>query len=378
MSLRLGLFYPNALSIHVMSAEVTAANLDLLDFDTHRQVARAAEEIGLDYMFLADAWGPFGPKARAARVQDPVLLSPLLGMHLLASTTRIRCITTVHTTWFHPLVVARMGAALDAMSKGRWGINIVTGSGFAEYLDPDLFGRFSHDERYEYAEEIAEVLTQAWSQDRIEFDGKHLHMSGQLVGPFTAQQKRPLIVSAGASDAGRQFAGRYADYIFMPGRTPQPEIDQRLTDIRRIASGHGRAADAVKLQMHASIVVREKAEEAKAISDWVADNVDLGITAEYLNAVRGNISTYDEVYRSLGDLNLRQVGSVAGARKIHGSADEVAEHIEMLHRKFGCDGIAMTLPVWKPEEIRRLGALLLPRLRRMGIWQHPESRDWSW
>ncbi len=69
---------------------------------------------------------------------------------------------------------------------------------------------------------------------------------------------------------------------------------------------------------------------------------------------------------------------MAGARKIHGSADEVAEHIETLHRKFGCDGIAMTLPVWKPEEIRRLGALLLPRLQRMGIWQHPESRDWSW
>src|ERR1700733_7064206 len=120
MSLRLGLFYPNALSIHVMSGEVTAANLDVLDFDTHRQVAQAAEEIGLDYMFLADAWGPFGPKARAARVQDPALLSPLLGMHLLGSTTRIRCITTVHTTWFHPLVVARMGAALDAMSTGRW------------------------------------------------------------------------------------------------------------------------------------------------------------------------------------------------------------------------------------------------------------------
>jgi FMNH2-dependent dimethyl sulfone monooxygenase len=378
MSLRLGLFYPNSLSIHVMSGAVTAANLDLLDFETHRQVAQAAEEIGLDYLFLADAWGPFGPQSRDAGVQDPILLSPLLGMHLLASTTRIRCITTVHTTWFHPLVVARMGAALDAMSHGRWGINIVTGSGFAEGLDADLFGGLSHDQRYCYAEEIVQVLTQAWSQDRIEFAGEHLRVSGQLVGPLTAQQPRPLIVSAGASDAGRQFAGRYADFIFMPGRTPQQDIERRLTDIRQIAVEHGRAADAVKLQMHASVVVRERAEDARAFSEWIAENVDLGMTAEYLNGVRGNISTYDEVYRSLGELNLRQVGSVAGSRKIHGSAEEVADHIEMLHHRFGCDGIAITLPVWKPEEIHRLGELLLPRLERKGIWQHPSTRGFSW
>lgn len=42
MSIRLGLFYPNARSVHVGSAAVAAANLDVLDFETHRKVAQVA------------------------------------------------------------------------------------------------------------------------------------------------------------------------------------------------------------------------------------------------------------------------------------------------------------------------------------------------
>jgi len=378
MSLRLGLFYPNAASIHVMSAEVIARNPDVLAFDTHRQVARAAEEIGLDYLFLADAWGPYGPKSRQAGVQDPILLSPLLAMHLLASTERIRCITTIHTAWFHPLAIARLGGALDAMSNGRWGVNLVSGSGFAEGLAPDLFEGLDHDRRYEHAAETVEVLTRAWSGETIDFAGKHFRIKGQLVGPRPVQQLRPLIVSAGASDAGRQFAGRYADYIFMPGRTPLEEVVRRVGDIRRIGRECGRPADAIKLQMHASLVVRETAAEAEEVSAAISDTVDLDITAEYLNGVRGNISTYDEVYRSLGELQLRQIGSVAGSRRVHGGADDVADHIEMLHHRFGCDGIAFTLPVWSPEEIRRIGELVLPRLEAKGIWSPPRRRGWGW
>ncbi|HVC54167.1 MAG TPA: hypothetical protein VND87_19280 [Stellaceae bacterium] len=124
--------------------------------------------------------------------------------------------------------------------------------------------------------------------------------------------------------------------------------------------------------------MRETAAEAEALSAHIADTVDLGITAEYLNGVRGNISTYDEVYRSLGELQLRQVGSVAGSRRVHGSADQVADHIEMLHRSFGCGGIALTLPVWDPEEIFRFGELVLPRLEAKGIWTPPASRGWGW
>jgi FMNH2-dependent dimethyl sulfone monooxygenase len=69
---------------------------------------------------------------------------------------------------------------------------------------------------------------------------------------------------------------------------------------------------------------------------------------------------------------------VAGSRKIHGDADEVADHIEMLHHKFGCDGIAVTFPVWNPEEVKNFGELVMPRLEAKGIWTAPETRGYGW
>jgi FMNH2-dependent dimethyl sulfone monooxygenase len=378
MSIRLGLFYPNASSVHIKSRSVVAANLDLLDFATHTKVAQAAEEIGLDYMFLADAWAPYGPNSRNSGVMDPILLSPMLGLHLLAATKRIRCITTIHTSWFHPLVIARMGGALDAMSNGRWGVNLVTSDGGADNLAPDFFGKVDHNQRYERASEMVEILIQAWSQDTIDYTGQHFRIHGQLVGPRTRQQPRPLIVSAGASDAGRAFAGRYADYIFMPGRTAVEELTFRLSDIRRIAHESRRPADAIKLQMHVSLVVRETAAEAREVSERYAATIDRDITAEYLAGIRGKSTTYDDIYRSLGDADFRQIGLVSGANKVHGGADEVADQIETLHRQFGCDGLAITLPIWSPEEIRRVGELVLPRLQAKGIWAPPHTRNWSW
>lgn len=379
MSLRVGLFYPNSKSVHVMSPAVTAKVPDLLSYETHTKLAQAAEAARLDYAFMADGWGSMGPRSREMGYMDPALVTPMLANVLLAATKRLRCITTIHTTLFHPLLVARMGGMLDAMSGGRWGINVVTGAGFGETLDRELFGNLSSEQRYERAGEMMEILKKVWSQDgEIKHRGRYFDLDGWLVGPHPVQKPTPLIVSAGASDAGREFAGRYGNYIFMPGRTPLEELKKRFDDIRRIAVGHGRPADAVKLQMHVSVVVRETKKEAQEYSDWIADTVDLEGVVEYLNGVRTGISTYDDIYRSLGELQMRQVGSVAGSRRIHGDADEVADHIEMLHHKFGCDGIAITFPVWNPEEVKNFGDLVLPRLEAKGIWVEPEKHGFSW
>jgi FMNH2-dependent dimethyl sulfone monooxygenase len=376
MSLRLGLFYPNARTIHAISGAVAAKNPDVLDMATHVAVAQAAEEIGLDYLFLADAWGYYGEHTNRIELQNPMLMAPILAAALIPATKRIRLITTIHTAWFHPVQFIRVGGALDALSGGRWGMNMVSGSGFADQLTggPTL----DHDARYELAAEFMEIVTQFWSTGQIDLQGKYFQIKGTLVGPRTVQQPRPLVVSAGASAAGRRFAGRYADYIFMPGRTPLGECLERVGEIRRLANEAGRPGDAIKMQMHASIAVRETDAEAKAYSEWIAANVDLHGVADYLNAVRANITTYDDIYTSLGELQMRQIGSVSGARKIHGGPEQVADGIEKLVKEFGCAGVAVTLPIWTPEEIRRFGQLVLPVLERRGLWTHPRTRGFTW
>lgn len=72
-SLRLGLFYPNTPSIHVTSRVVADTNPDALSLATHKRIAAASEEIGLDYVFIADRWAPYGPESTTAHHQDPML-----------------------------------------------------------------------------------------------------------------------------------------------------------------------------------------------------------------------------------------------------------------------------------------------------------------
>lgn len=378
MSVRLGLFYPNARSVHALSGAIAASNPDVCDLDAHVAVAQAAEAVGFDYLFAMDAWGPFGPQSTAVEVMDPMLLAPVLAASLFSSTRHIRFITTVHTSWFHPLQLARLGGTLDTLSKGRWGMNVVSGDGFAGKLQGAPSAELDHDARYVRAAETIEILTQAWSNGCIDFDGEHFSIHGALVGPRTRQHPRPLVVGAGASDAGIQFAGRYADFVFMPGRTPLHECRRRMDAIRAVAGRNGRNGNDVRLQMHASVLVRETDAEAQAASKALEEAVDLPIVAEYLNAVRTSISTYDDIYAAMGDLEMRKIGSVSGARRVHGGPAQVADEIETLVTAFGCSGIAVTLPVWSPTEIHRFGRLVLPVLEARGLWRHPRTRDWSW
>ena len=379
MSLRIGLFYPNFYADHALSGVVARANMKLEDFSTHQAVARACEDARLDYVFMADGYAPYGEKSHAAMIRDPLLMAPLLAMTVLGATRRLRCITTLHTSWHHPLTIARMGATLDSMSGGRWGVNIVTGGGsFGPPLDPDFIGRFGHDERYDRAAEAMEIIAQAWSGKPVDFSGEYFEVHGQVVHPVPVQQPRPLVVSAGASDAGRAFAGRYADYTFLPGRTQKDELMRRVADMRRVAADNGRGDEAIRVQIHASVCVRETEEEAREYSDWVAESVDLDLVVEYLNAVRAQISTYDDIYAQMGELQMREIGSVSGTRRIHGSADAVADEIEMLYRDYGASGLVITLPIWSPDEIRLLGTLLMPRLAERGIWEPPKARGHGW
>ncbi len=378
MSIRLGYFYPNARSVHALSGAIAARNGDIGDLETHVAMARAAEEVGFDYLFMMDAWAPFGPESTAGEVMNPMLLAPILAAAMFSATRRIRFITTIHTSWFHPLQIARIGAALDTLSGGRWGMNVVSGDGFASKIEGAPPNALDHDARYGRAAETVEILTQAWSTGRVDFAGEHFTIRGEITGPGTVQQPRPYLVGAGASSAGIGFSGRYADLVFIPGRTPLADCRRRLDAIRATASAHGRPAGSVAMQMHASVIVRETAAEAEAKSQRLEEAVDLAIVAEYLNSVRGSISTYDDIYAQMGDLEMRKIGAVSGARRLHGDAEQVADEIGDLATTYGCDGIAVTLPVWSPEEIRRFGALLLPALAARGLWSHPRTRGWAW
>lgn len=227
--LSFGHFFPTGRTNFLYSDEAARRVPDLTS-ENLISLARTAEEVGFDSLFIADNWSGHQRVAEEFGHQSPAYHASLLAMAILSSTNHIGVISTLHTTHHKPAHVARMGATLDAFSKGRWGWNVVTGFSADEAA---LFGEefIEHDHRYTMAAEFVDIVLQLWEQhEPIDVDGKFYRTRGRIKLPRPAQQPHPLLVSAGASPAGIEFASRYCDQLvtLATGEDQLRTLDEKL------------------------------------------------------------------------------------------------------------------------------------------------------
>ena len=153
---------------------------------------------------------------------------------LAAVTEHIGLVATASTTFNEPYHVARKFASLDHISGGRAGWNMVTTANPHAALNFGLEEHVEHDERYRRAREFFDVVTGLWDsfaddafirdvESGIYFDPDKLHVLNHkgehlsVRGPLNIArpiQGWPVIVQAGASEAGRQIAAETAEVVF--------------------------------------------------------------------------------------------------------------------------------------------------------------------
>jgi len=256
-------------------AKFGSENLPLL-----RRIVASAERGKFDFVFLADALNT-GLDAHPGMM---VRLEPLTLLAALAMVTdRIGLGATVSTTYSEPYNVARAFASLDHISGGRAAWNVVTGS------SPDAAANFSrnehppHAERYAMAAEFLQVVKGLWDSwddgaivgDKATgtfADPAKLRVLGhhgrfyQVRGPLNITrppQGHPVIMQAGASDAGRDFAAATAEVVF----TAQGDLDEALAfarDLRARTAAAGRPIDAIRILPGINPVIGRTEAEAKA------------------------------------------------------------------------------------------------------------------
>src|SRR5712691_6431741 len=149
-------------------------------------------------------------------------------------TERIGLVATGSTTFDAPYHIARRFASLDHISNGRAGWTIVTTSNPDAALNFGMEEHMEHGERYARAREFYDVVTGLWdgwaddafirdADNGIYFDPDKLHVlehKGKYLsvrGPLNIArpiQGWPVIVQAGASEAGRQLAAETAEAVF--------------------------------------------------------------------------------------------------------------------------------------------------------------------
>ncbi|WP_292766613.1 NtaA/DmoA family FMN-dependent monooxygenase [Microbacterium sp. UBA3486] len=254
------------------------------DADILRRIAREGEDAGLDYLFFGD-WLATGPDLE---FRDPYLLAridPVSAVLFLAGvTSRIGLIATVNTTYADPYTTARSLASLDVLTRGRAGINLVTG---AEPRAAGNHGREAHadnDSRYDRAEEFVEALRRLWDSwgedawiadaDRgvlidpealraADLRGTQVRVTGPLNVARPPQGQIP-IVHAGTSPRSRALAAAEADLALTAAPTLADAIATRRL-LRDIAAESGRSPDALKVIAPVLPVVADTDADARRI-----------------------------------------------------------------------------------------------------------------
>jgi long-chain alkane monooxygenase len=382
-------------------------------------LARTAERGKLDAVFLADVIGVYdvygGNPDTAIRTgaQAPTL-DPFPVVPLMAAVTEhLGFGVTATLTYERPYLLARRFSTLDHLTRGRMAWNIVTGILESGAKGAGQGGLTEHDQRYAAAEEFLAVVYAlwegSWAEDalvrdrqtrtytrpdrvrRISHHGAHYDLDAiQLVHP--SPQRTPFLFQAGASPAGRAFAGGHAEAVFVNGHT-KPLVAETVRDLRAHAVERGRQADDVKIFLGTTVIVAPTDAEAHdrhaEYRRWIDDEGALALLSgwsgidlsrygldEPIQHVEGNamrslieaITTRSPDRRwTVRDLvNFGQVGG-RGAF-IVGSPTTVADEIQRWVKEADVDGFNLTRVV-VPETLEAVVDLLVPELQSRGVFK---------
>src|SRR5205085_581673 len=283
--LKLGAFM-RPVSIHTGAWRYPGAWPDAnFNFGHIKTLIQKLEAGKFDAFFMADHLAVLNMPVNALKRSHTVTsFEPFTLLSALSAVTeRIGLIATGSTTFDEPYHVARRFASLDHLSGGRAGWNIVTTSNPDAALNFGLTDHVEHGERYRRAREFYDVVTGLWDSwaddafirdvDRgIYFDPDKLHVlnhKGKYLsvrGPLNIArpvQGWPVIVQAGASDAGRQLAAETAEAVF----TAQADLTagrQFYADVKGRMEKASRSREQMKILPACFVVVGETVEEARA------------------------------------------------------------------------------------------------------------------
>ncbi|MBS7544836.1 LLM class flavin-dependent oxidoreductase [Ancylobacter oerskovii] len=334
-------------------------------FDYNAKLTLTAEALGFDLVFGVAQWMPKGGQGPTRT--EAGLDSFIATASLASITSRILLVSTLHVLYgpWHPIHLAKFGATLDHISKGRWGINVVTGHRAYEH---ELFGwsRIEHDRRYELADEFVSVLKRLWTEEEpFSYRGQ---AAWQFKDAYISPRPlfgRPVLVNATGSDAGIDFAARHSDLVFVasPGGG---DIDSALASLpahtarlKQAARAHGRD---IRTILNPLIVARETQAEAEAYAQAIVDNVDLASIAG-----RARLDSDAHAWRGHkgGDLRFGVGGAIGGNVQLIGSPEQIADQLVRLHAA-GVDGFQLAFYDFEPD-LAFFGARILPLLKQAGL-----------
>ena len=391
-----------------------ARSNEIFSVDLYNDLAQTAERGKFDMMFLADLLYAINVEKAASGMLDPVTLLSAIS----TSTTKLGLTATVSTTYNQPYNVARRYATLDHISKGRAAWNIVTSQ-----LDIEAhnYGKEKHPEhglRYEMAEEFVDLVTalwDSWDDDAIALDKengifahaqkvKEINYQGRWYsskGPLNVPrppQGYPVLVVAGSSEAGKDFAAKTGEVVFTAQQSLE-SAQQFYRSIHEKLAAQGRHENSIKIMPGISPIVARTEEEAWAkhaqLQNLITEQDAVTAVAGFIgfdlssydphgplpenlpdvagasNGMKSRVQLFMDTAKtenlSIVELGRKMLGA-RGHLQFVGTPEQLADLLELWFNEYACDGFNIMPPVL-PVGLDDFVDLVIPVLQERGLFR---------
>ena len=379
-------------------------------FSSFEQLARTAERGRFDFFFLAEGLRLREHKGRIHDLDVVGRPESLTVLNALAAvTSRIGLAATVNATFNEPYELARRLATLDHLSGGRAAWNVVTSSDAFTGENFRCGGYLDRADRYTRAAEFVDVareLWDSWTPDGVSRPFAHRGQHFDIAGEFTvprSPQGHPVVIQAGDSGEGREFAARTADVIFTRHGTLE---DGRAfyADVKGRLAKYGRSVDDLKIMPGVSVVLGDTAAEAQEraaeirrqqvspqnailaleqiwgtdLSAYDPDGPFPDIDPVPESSItqgrtrRGDTVAMAEKWRALSrekGLSIRQtVIEASGRQSFIGTPEAVAAELETFVRQGAADGFIL-VPHLTPGGLDEFVDRVVPLLQERGVFR---------
>lgn len=414
--MHLGAFMTSYLGHHLAAWRYPETKTEeVTSLSLYKEIAQLSEKGKFDILFLADV---------LAHNEEDIAYTPQIRFEattlmatLAAVTSKIGLVATLSSTFNEPFNVARKFSTIDHMSGGRAAWNVVTTAHDHEAANFGLAKQIDHSLRYEQCDEFVDVtkkLWDSWEDDTLLFnretgrfldankiqainhEGKYYKVKGPLNIP-RSPQGHPVIVTASASESGREFAAKQADIFFTIAPSTIKEGQVVYDDMKQRVAKYGRDPNQFNIMPGVVPFVGKTQKEAEEKFEhfqelilpelgigWLSRYVDHDLSQYSPNDRLPKLKNVDQVNGEKGrfelladlaekeDLTIHQlakyfVGS-QGHLSVVGSGEAVADKLADWFVNGACDGFNVKFPYF-PGGIKDFVDYTIPELQNRGVFR---------
>ena len=177
-------------------------------WETMTGVARRIEQSGFESLWVYDHFHTVPEPTQEATYEAWTLMASLAAV---TETVRLGQMCTCNT-YRPPSYLAKVAASIDVISGGRLEMGI--GAGWYEH-EHDGYGYpfLEPAQRIGMLREGVEIMKAMWTEDVVDYDGKHYQLRGAICRPKPVQSPHiPLWVAGGGEQLTLRVAARHAQY----------------------------------------------------------------------------------------------------------------------------------------------------------------------